>query len=30
MLLLARDVNQAKLSQKIKRALARVSVVVRD
>lgn len=30
MLLLARDVYQAKLSQKIKRALARVSVVIRD
>lgn len=30
MLLLARDVQQAKLSQKIKRALARVAVVVRD
>jgi len=30
MLLLARDIHQAKLSQKIKRALARVSVVVRD
>ncbi|MBK6344914.1 MAG: phosphate acyltransferase PlsX [Bacteroidales bacterium] len=30
MLLLARDVHQAKLSQKIKRALARVAVVVRD
>jgi glycerol-3-phosphate acyltransferase PlsX len=30
MLLLARDVHQARLSQKIKRALARVAVVVRD
>lgn len=30
MLLLSRDVYQAKLSQKIKRALARVEVVIRD
>lgn len=30
MILLARDVHQAKLSQKIKRALSKVSVVVRD
>lgn len=30
MILLARDVHTAKLSQKIKRALARVAVVVRD
>lgn len=30
MILLARDVHAAKLSQKIKRALARVAVVVRD
>ncbi len=30
MLLLSRDVYQAKLSQKIKRALARVDVVIRD
>jgi glycerol-3-phosphate acyltransferase PlsX len=30
MLLLARDVYHAKLSQKIKRALSRVTVVVRD
>lgn len=30
MILLARDVHQARLSQKIKRALSKVSVVVRD
>lgn len=30
MILLARDVHQAKLSQKIKRALSKISVVVRD